>query len=598
MNGRTLLEMFHFSLLTFLARALDLAIGVSVFGLSSALLAQTAPTDSASVKELAGQQNNTAERYGRLEALLLRSAQLEAVENPSRAALLQQAVQLGKQAQLAELMVKAASNLESKQYTEAIERQKATAEGLARVLALLQSENREQRIREQRDEIRRWIEETDRLLRLQSSLRGRTEGGQDEQAAAADQGKLIDKASEISSQLQGDSADEKSADEKSTDQSSEKTSSEQNGNSTPDSGQPTDQETNREDSEPKDGAAQEANQIPSKENESGSEKPQGKPDSQQDKPQDGQPSASGNSPESQDESNQESQEQSQDPTQRAKQRVNDAKERMQEAEEALKNAQRAGAIEKQRAAEEELRAAIEELEEILRQLREEEIERSLASLDSRLRRMLEMQTKVLEETKRLQEISGSSDAQQPTARQVTIRASNLALDERKILAEGERAYLLLREEGSSAAFPEAIEQVNTDIDHVAKRLSDGDIGPLTLVIEEEIVTALEEMVSALAQIQKEKQDKKNQPQGGQGQPQGEQGDQPLVDKLAELRLVRTLQARINNRTQALAKMLADPQDPIGQVIANTEISGELQGLANRQSNLQQVTRDIVAGRTE
>ncbi len=121
---------------------------------------------------------------------------------------------------------------------------------------------------------------------------------------------------------------------------------------------------------------------------------------------------------------------------------------MEEAKKALEEAEREGAVEKQRQAEEELRSAIEALEEILRQLREEEIERSLASLETRLRRMLEMQNKVYEETVRLQEITGEQ-----ATRQVEIRSSNLAQEESKILAEGERAFLLLREEGSSAAFP-------------------------------------------------------------------------------------------------------------------------------------------------
>ncbi len=281
----------------------------------------------------------------------------------------------------------------------------------------------------------------------------------------------------------------------------------------------------------------------------------------------------------------------QSPTERAKQKIEQAKERMKEAEQELKQAERDGAIEKQREAEDRLREAIEELEEILRQLREEEVERSLASLETRLRRMLEMQTRVLEETTRLQQITGDG-----AGRQVQITASKLSLDELKILAEGERALLLLRDEGSSAAFPEAIEQLNVDIHSVSERLQSADVGPLTVVIEQEIVSSLEEMVEALVQVQKENREKQQQ-SPGQQQQQGEPGDQPLVDKLAELRLVRTLQVRINNRTNTLSKMLDDPADPTGQV-AEKDVVEQLQSLAQRQSSIQQVTRDIVVGKGE
>ncbi len=71
-----------------------------------------------------------AGRFARLEDLLLRSAELESAENPTRAALLQQAVQLSKQAQLSDLLAKAASNLEKRQFSEAIEQQKTSRENL------------------------------------------------------------------------------------------------------------------------------------------------------------------------------------------------------------------------------------------------------------------------------------------------------------------------------------------------------------------------------------------------------------------------------------------------------------------------------------
>lgn len=648
--------------------------------------AQEPASPAAQADPLSLEQQQVANRFQKLEELLLRSAEIESAENPARAALLQQAAQLGKQSQLSDLLARAATRLDKKQFSQALEDQKASRENLKRLLDLLQSENRGERVREQRDQVRRWIEETDRLLRLQKSLSGRTEGGQDAQQAASDQDKLSNKAEEISKQLGGDkskpeaeskdnqsdpqaadknqSGDKKAGDKKAGEQKSggdmpksesDDASDKKNAaggdsqkdkeGSKPNDSKPSDKsskdadskgsEDQPKDGEPKEGAGKEGKaedgKSPSKpepkdgEKESGeksdseksdSEKKSengkdssGKPSSdskpnegQDGKPQEGKPqqgksqqgksqegeSQQGQSGEQSDEPEQQ-QPESKDPTERARKRIEQAKKKMEQAEEELKGDKRKEAVEKQREAEAELRSAIEALEEILRQLREEEIERSLASLETRLRRMLEMQNKVFEETKRLQEITGEQ-----ANRQVEIRASSLALEEKKILNEGERAFLLLSEEGSSSAFPEAMQQVNTDISNIAERLTKADVGQMTVTIQQEVIGSLEEMVAALVQVQKEKKDKKEKKKQQGQQPAGEPGDQPLVDKLAELRLIRSLQARINNRTNLLAQMLENPADAIGQA-TEAELINELRGLAERQASVRQVTRDIVTG---
>ena len=597
---------------------------LTMLAMASFLNPATAQDTDSSAPEKANplttEQQQVASRYKKLEDLLLRSAELESAENPARSALLQQAAQLGKQSQLADLLARAATRLDKKQYSQALDDQRTSRESLKRLLELLQSENRGERVREQRDQVRRWIEETDRLLRLQKSLSGRTEGGQEMQQASGDQQKLSNKAEEIVNELRGDKVekdppasdgkstkpanqdnvpkaqDGKKTDEKSKGDPSEKPASndrsadkpKEDGKSSdpkdsdPKEGapQPKSAESKGADGKPDDSPAQESQPAESESGES-QQKKEGQP--QQGQPQQGQPQ--------QGKSGEQQQPESKDPTERARKRIEQAQRKMEEAKKALDDAERKDAVENQREAEAELRSAIEALEEILRQLREEEIERSLASLETRLRRMLEMQNKAFEETQRLQEITGEQ-----AARQIEIRASKLAGEERKILNEGERAFLLLREEGSSAAFPEAMEQVNTDIGNVAERLARADIGKLTTTIEQEIISSLEEMVAALVQVQKEQQEKKQKEQPGQP-PQGEPGEQPLVDKLAELRLIRTLQVRINNRTNTLSQMLDDPADVVGQATA-AEVLGEVKALAKRQASIQRVARDIVTGADE
>ncbi|MFN3191086.1 MAG: hypothetical protein ACE361_11225 [Aureliella sp.] len=585
--------------------------------------------------ELTNRQKDVAERFQNLERLLLRLSEIEAADNPTRAALLQQAAKLGKQQKLSNLLADAASNLGSDQLSDAIDRQKISLSSLESLLKLLQSEDREKRIRNEREQVRRWIEETNRLLRMQGSLRGRTEGGQDLKQAADAQKQLLEKASEIAESISPQSDEEQKAQEsddgsnsalgaeessdaknqdadgspqnnaeknqsarKSDDKDdeenkaagkSENDSSENQG----DESQSTEESSEgKDDSESKESKG--SSQVPSdssgepktEQGQQGEPAKQAQPsEGQGGDPQNPQQGRQNGSPEQQPSPGRQK---PKSPSEKAAERYQDAKQRMREAQEALENAKRENAVEKQEQAEEELRAVVEELEQILRQLREEEIERSLASLEDRLRRMLDLQNSVVDETNRLLEIGGGESGN----RQVEIRASKLAKEENKILAEGERALLLLREEGSSAAFPEAVQQMNSDIAKVATRLSDGKVDPFTVSLEEEIVAALEEMVGALVQVQKENEAKKQQRQQQQGPGQsGQQGDQPLVDQLAELRLILTLQKRINKRTNGMSKMLQDPDDVVGQA-SDAEILSELKELSNRQSDIYRVTRDI------
>ncbi|MGN6136933.1 MAG: hypothetical protein ACTHOU_20825 [Aureliella sp.] len=603
--------------------------------------AQPGDAGPAADAALAGQQAQVAQRFKRLEELLLKSAEIEAASNPGRSALLQQAAQLGKQSQLSELLARAAKSLEIEQYSQAVEDQKVSRDSLKRLLELLQSENRQDRVREQRDQVRRWIEETDRLRRLQSSLRGRTEGGQSTERAASDQEKLAEKADEIAKELGGDEA-EKAAGDKEGDSDHSSPESDARDSSKESKGSPKEGEKTQEPipgqapegdskpAEPKQGEAKEgeskegqakpgeskggksqegkskedesqegkskegeskegeAKQGESKQGESKQgESKQG--ESKQGESESGEPSQSGGAGE---QSQSEQQQQPKSPTERAAERIKRAQQRMQDAKKQLDDAEREGAVEKQREAEQELQAAIEQLEEILRQLREEEIERSLAALEERLRTMLQAQTNVLEETERLREISGG-DAD----RQVEIRASKLSVDERKILADGQRALLLLREEGTSAAFPEAMAQLLVDVQSVVDRLAKADTGKLTVAIEQEIVSSLEEMIEALVAVQKDQKKRKEQRQSPGGQPGGQPGEQPLVDQLAEMRLIRTLQLRVNKRTQSLSEALKDPNDVVGQADAE-DISGQLRSLAERQASIKQVTRDIVVGKNQ
>ena len=67
-----------------------------------------------------------------------------------------------------------------------------------------------------------------------------------------------------------------------------------------------------------------------------------------------------------------------------------------------------------------------------------------------------------------------------------------------------------------------------------------------------------------------------------------------MDKLSELKMIRSLQLRVNARTQRFAQLLDD-------AAARTEapeLRAALERLAERQRKIERAAHDIVAGRTE
>jgi hypothetical protein len=141
------------------------------------------------------------------------------------------------------------------------------------------------------------------------------------------------------------------------------------------------------------------------------------------------------------------------------------------------------------------------------------------------------------------------------------------------------------------AIPEALEQVRDDAAQAAARLARGDVGGTTRGILQDLVTSLEEMLSALEKAQREQQARQ---QGNQGGRPAEPGEQPLVDKLAELKMIRSLQMRVNSRTKRFSKLLADGTEQAEE----PELLDALERLAERQRKIERAAHDIVTGRTE
>jgi hypothetical protein len=195
--------------------------------------------------------------------------------------------------------------------------------------------------------------------------------------------------------------------------------------------------------------------------------------------------------------------------------------------------------------------------------------------------MLDAQVQVYEGTQRLDQVPAED-----RDRDDVIEAGRLSRKEGEIIVEAEKALAVLQEEGSAVAFPEAVIEIRDDMVTVRDRLAEADTGALTQGVEEDVIAALEEMITALEKAQKDMQDQKP---GQPGQGGGEQ-EMPLVDTIAELKMIRAMQMRVNNRTQRYTELTKTEQASEPQILK------ALEELAEREARIHKITRDIVVGR--
>lgn len=556
-------------------------------------------TPSGSV-DLALKQSQLADRYRQLESLLLKMAEYDSGSNPRRAALLRQALATGKERRIGGQLDELVKLFQREQLQRAVDGQTTVQSDLKALLDLLLSEDRPDRLKNEQSRVRNYIKKLDRLIRQQRSVQGRTEAREASDQLSKDQHRIADQTKQLGGEIDesegtatpggeqtesptdagGDNSTKKEDDSEEagsdgTDQKSESDRKRDDSNSAPDSDQ--------NESESKPGGSENGDSE-----QPGSSSQDGKPGSPQ-QGQQGKPSGSGEKQNDDSGNKAEQQQQQQFP---GRKRIAAAEDRMRDAQKQLEQSERDDALEQQEQARRLLEQAKAELEEILRQLREEEIERVLALLEGRFRKMLEMQLRVQDGTVRLNKTPSAK-----RNRQFTVRAGKLSFDQRKIVLEVDKALVLLKEEGSSVAFPEAVDQMRADMQNVARRLAEEKVGSLTQAIEADIVAALEEMIAALQKAQQEAEERRQQPQQPQQQPQGDPSDQPLVNQIAELKMIRALQMRINTRTNRFSKMLTDGDDPVGQA-TDSELVESLKELSGRQKRIYKVTSDIVLGKNK
>jgi hypothetical protein len=116
----------------------------------------------------------------------------------------------------------------------------------------------------------------------------------------------------------------------------------------------------------------------------------------------------------------------------------------------------------------------------------------LVDLLESCRRMLEWQTAVCEDTKRLEAALAQSNTLLPEHKE-TLR--KLAARQNNIINEANKAIARL-EMDNAVAFPEVFNRLRDDMKQIHARLVRGDVGVKTLEIEVDAVETLQEIVDA------------------------------------------------------------------------------------------------------
>ena len=517
--------------------AQDESVGDGATPAPADLSVEALPADALSVD-----QARLADRFERLEQVVLRLAELTASTDPHRAELLRAAVVQSKQQDVGERYEAIVKLLEGDQLALAVKNQELLKEDLDELLVLLLRENRSERLESERRRLRRYLKEVNRLIKLQRGTKARTEGGEDPLSLADTQSKIAQQASDLAEEIEGSEGSQEADAENDGDAQGEGEGGEQS------EGKGKNQEQSESEGE-------------------------------------GQGGSEGQGSEGQGSEGQGSEgQQEQQPIDQVQKQIRAAQQRMRDARKELEDARSKEAVDEQEKALAALEQAKAALNEVLRQLREEEKERTLTMLEARFRKMLKLQIEIYDGTVRLATIP--VDERQ---HEEEIEAGRLSRGEAMIVNEADRAIRLLREDGTSVAMPEAIEQLRDDMQQVTVRLGQVIVNEITQTIEEDIIAGLEEAIAILQKTLEDLEESKGQSPGGQGG--GPQNDD-LVKMIDELKMIRSLQLRVNQRTERYKKLVED-----GQAL-QSEILEALGRLSQREARIYDAARNLFLGKNE
>lgn len=545
---------------------------ILLFVAECGILIQAAEPAPANPKDdLSLQQQQIRRDYERFERSLLEAAEQLRRKEPEQSEILDRAREWSQKQTLLGEMEKIASELKQQQTGSASDRQRQVIEHMKEILQLLQSEDERDRLQREMERIQDLLKDTNRVIGKQRDAKASNQKGGDQKKAEDDQKKAAEEAQKLADKIdkqdkarKGESNPSEPKDLSGKDPKEGQLKVPQDEKPMPPSDSPG-KPSKPGESPPMPGQDSPPSQSPP------SDQPP-MPDSPM-PPMPGQPP----SPMPQDQPPQEQETE-------GRQDLQEAQDSMQKAIEELEQKSRESAGKEQERALEELENLKSKLEEILRQRREEEKELYLAMLEVRFQKMLRVQLQVNAETNRLQKIP---DLERNPAH--FDKCSETARQQNENRTDADKTLVLLKEEGSSIAFPEAVEQMRNNMDTIAGRLTRADTAETTQLLEQLVVETLEEIILAL---QKEMEAQRQKKQQGQKPQQSQPQDQSLVNKLAELKMIRSLQNQVNRITKQIGIEID------GEQSADPDQRKLTEDLSKRQQRIQSATYDLSTGRNK
>ncbi|MCR9198714.1 MAG: hypothetical protein NXI04_08730 [Planctomycetaceae bacterium] len=559
----------------------------------------TADEQPPSGARLRNEQESISGRYARFERVLTQMADILGYEDPERAELLRRAISESREKGIALTLEQIAKDLGRSEFGNAIDKQKSVTTDLRELLKLLQSEDRMSAVERERQRIADLLNDVNNLKARQRAVRARTQNSAAPSSAAPGQQQAQEDAEDILGEMNehdgtGDSetTDGEPKDGEPADGSSGSNSPSESGENgspngdskppaegaSPGEGDPQDEPKDGEpkDGEPKDGESgktgdtqksggdssakpQDSSQTPSGQNGSGNES-------------ESQDSSSQSSPSSPSQSGSSDNQTEQTP---GKEQLKTASNLMMEALDELREQEREAAVAKQDEAISELQKAAAELETMLQQLREEEKEMVLATLEARFQRLLSLQTRIYEGT-----VDLAATPREKWLDNAVSECRELSQEQLDATQECSFTTSLLREDGTSVSILVAVEDIETDMGAIAERLQQTKVGPLTQSMETDVIEALKELIEATQREMAEMKEQQNQSPPPQQDPNAQKP--PLVQFMEEIKVLRSLQQRVNRRTRQVNGLLDEvtPDDV-------EDLKAQLDELARRQERLRQ-----------
>ncbi|MDB5390514.1 MAG: hypothetical protein JWM11_6160 [Planctomycetaceae bacterium] len=550
-------------------------------------------------ESLAADQAVIKEQFKRFEKSMLDMAEFIRKTEPERADILIRAINNSKENGVYRDMEDLVKLLASEdQLGDAVERQGEVVGDLQTLLELLMSDDREKELAKEKARLEQYIKDLTKIIAGQKDVQAATDRGDQTPGLTPRQEKLTEKTAELKKLIEDEDKKAK-AEEKANSESGKPENQPQEGQPKPgesQEGKPGEEKPKA----PMPGEEKPTEAKPGEEKpESGKpeEKKPGQPDSS--KPNESKPNKSkpgeskpgepmpGETPESESKSGESQTPKPPSEKKQARDQLEKAREAMEKAIKKLQKQLQKDASKNQEEALQELQKAKEKLEDILRQIREQEQLLKLAGLEARFQRMLAQQIAIYNDTVQIDKVPESDRTNSHQ-----LKSEELSQQESQLVLEANKSLTLLQEEGTAVAFPEAVEQMRFDMQTLVVHLKKFQVGALTQSIEMDVINGLKEMIDALQEEQEKAKDKKDEKQPPPQEGEGETPDDELLKQISELKMLKSLQLRINNRTAKLAQLFT------GEQATKPEVVQQVRELSLRQARIQKATYDLATGKNK